>query len=150
MKKLLMIFILTLAGWANAQTTEKIGYGLNPSLALPPIQFGQNAQGKFIGIPSFSLGADIGYKDIVTNNGESTVKYSLGMIVEGNLSQPDPSTPDSLLNGCIGLEAGFKGLNLTCVYQVVGDQMTGPGGSPILTSIHYDLTELLGNWNWFN
>jgi hypothetical protein len=145
---LLLGALFALSGSANAQTTEQTGWGINPSFAAP-LQFGENASGNWIALPSFGLAADVGWKDIITTNGQMSIKKSLGLFFEGNISQAEPGTPSSLVNGVVGLEEGYNGINMMEGYQAIGDPLTGPGGSRILISVSYAVDQLLGNWLFF-
>jgi hypothetical protein len=147
MKKLFLTVILALVG-SGAFAQEQTGWGINPEFSAP-YMFGQNANGTFVSLPSFGVGADIGWKDILTVNGEKTVKYSAGLVLNANITQAVPGVPDSILNGLIGAEAGFKGINLVAGNQVLGDPLTGPGGSRWLVYVGYDVTSLLGTWMTF-
>ncbi len=149
MKKILMVAILMLAGWANAQTTEKNGFGINPQFSAP-YMFGEDSTGTLVSIPSFGVGADVGYKDyLIDPNGFKSIKYSAGFVLNANISQAQPTGPKSVLNGLLGGELGYKGINLVFGNQLLGDTLTGPNGSRWLFFIGYDATALFGDWTPF-
>lgn len=143
-----MLLALMLVGVANAQTTEKNGFGINPSFSAP-LQFVEMANGTWVALPSVGLAADIGWKDIITTNGQEGLKYSLGMVLEANIGQAVSGNPGSIANGVIGMEAGYKGINFILGYQGLGDPLAGPGGNRVVLSMTYSLDALIGNWNWF-
>lgn len=168
MKKILMVLILMLVGSVNAQTPEPTlqpvnivnpiyapsviettGWGINPEFSAP-YMFGQDANGTLVSIPSFGVGADIGYKDYLTDtNGFKAIKYSAGFVANANISQAQPSGPKSVLNGLLGGELGYKGINIVFGNQLLGDTLTGPDGSRWLFYVGYDATALLGDWTPF-
>ena len=139
--------LFALAAPLKAQTT-KTGWGINPQFAAP-YMFGQDATGTFVSIPSFGMGADIGWKEFTVIGDQKSIKYSLGLVLSGNIAQAQPSGPKSVVNGMIGLEAGYKGIDLIFGNQALGDTLTGPGGSRWLISIGFDTSGLLGGWQPF-
>lgn len=146
---MLIFGMLLLSSAASAQTSEQTGWGVNPEFSAP-FMFGQDSTGTFVSVPSFGVGADIGWKDIVITNGEKAVKYSAGLVLNGNISQAQPSGPKSVLNGLLGAEFGYKGINLVAGNQILGDPLTGPNGSRWLFYVGYDVSALLGNFTLFN
>lgn len=145
---MVLVGLLLLAGVASAQPVEKSGWGINPEFSAP-YMFGQDATGTFVSVPSFGVGADIGWKDYLVDGNDKAVKYSLGVVVSANLGQAQPVGPKSVLNGLIGGEAGYKGINFVVGNQVLGDPLTGPGGSRWLVYVGYDVSALFGGWTPF-
>ncbi|MDE2099480.1 MAG: hypothetical protein KGL39_19670 [Patescibacteria group bacterium] len=143
-----LILVGSLLLVSSVQAQEKQGWGINPQFSAP-FMFGQNAQGTFVSVPSFGVGADIGWKDYLETNGEKSIKYSLGVVLNANLSQSQPTGPNSVLNGLLGLEGGYKGINLVFGNQILGDPLTGTGGSRWLVYIGYDVNALIGGWSLF-
>lgn len=144
----MILLLLGMATACMAQPVEKTGWGINPEFSAP-YMFGQDATGTFVSVPSFAVGADIGWKDYLVDGNDKAVKYSLGVVVSANLGQAQPGGPKSVLNGLIGGEAGYKGINFVVGNQALGDPLTGPGGSRWLVYVGYDVSSLFGGWTPF-
>lgn len=139
----MILLMLGLASACFAQ--EQTGFGINPQFTTPFL-FGQDSTGTFVSIPNFGIGADIGWKDFTVSGNDKIVKYSAGFVVMADVAQSQPTGPNSLLNGLVGVEGGYKGINLVFGNQLIGDPLTGPGGSRWLVYVGYDVSALIGNF----
>ena len=141
----MFLLALLFCGVASAQTTEKTGWGINPNF-VGPAQFVSTPNG-FVLLQNAGLAFDLGWMDIVTTNGTPSVNKSLGMVFEENYGQS--ADAKTVNNAVLGLAAGYKGINLTLGFQVMGPPVGGPGSNGFVIGANYSLDSLLGNWSFF-
>lgn len=134
-----------LSSGAFAQTTEKTGWGVNPTF-VGPAQFVDTANGWMI-LPNAGLGVEVGWMDIVTSGGISALNRGAGLVFEENFGQA--ANASTVNNAVLGIAGNYKGISAIIGRQVLGPSLGGSGSSGLVAGASFDLTPLISNFVFF-